>query len=226
MIRARTIVSIAAIALLLGDGAFALLLTATATPRPATLTIGGTFPDYQSGRLGSNGSNRVALAFEIGTMLPWTRGQVQALSVTLTAQPGPGVRLVEPTILSVRLQRWDAGIRTTLAGDLDPLTLAGADRWTTANGSVHIAPNADVAGSSFFLAVALNLTVQYQDGSSYATSGWEPDARTTFFDIRTDVAPFGAVALAAGSLGAAIIVVSWRRGRRPASDASPVRPPP
>src|SRR2546422_742264 len=151
MIRARTIVSIAAIALLLGDGAFALLLTATATPRPATLTI---------------------------------------------------------------------------AGDLDPLTLAGADRWTTANGSVHIAPNADVAGSSFFLAVALNLTVQYQDGSSYATSGWEPDARTTFFDIRTDVAPFGAVALAAGSLGAAIIVVSSRRGRRPASDASPVCPPP
>src|SRR2546426_2718974 len=143
----------------------------------------GTFPDYQGGRLGSNGSNRVALAFEIGTMLPWTRGQVQALSVTLTAQPGPGVRLVKPTILSVRLQRWDAGIRTTLAGDLDPLTLAGADRWTTSNGSVHIAPNADVAGSSFFLAVALNLTVHYQDGSSYATRGWGPDARTTFFDI-------------------------------------------
>src|SRR2546425_4017576 len=44
MIRARTIVSIAAIALLLGDGAFALLLTATATPRPATLTIGGDVP--------------------------------------------------------------------------------------------------------------------------------------------------------------------------------------
>src|SRR2546427_2979643 len=212
--------------LLLGAGASPFLLREPATPRPATLTIGGTFPDYQGGRLGSNGSNRVALAFEIGTMLPWTRGQVQALSVTLTAQPGPGVRLVKPTILSVRLQRWDAGIRTTLAGDLDPLTLAGADRWTTSNGSVHIAPNADVAGSSFFLAVALNLTVQYQDGSSYATGGWEPDARTTFFDIRTDVAPFGAVALAAGSLGAAIIVVSWRRGRRPASDASPVRPPP
>src|SRR2546428_7503867 len=226
MVPARTILSIAAIALLLGDGAFALFLTAASTPGPATLTIEGTFPDYDGGRLGSNSSNRVVLAFEIATMLPWYRGGVQALPVALTAQPGPGVRLVEPTSLTIRLQRWDAGIRTTLASDLDLLTLAGADRWTTANGSVHIAPNADVAGSSFFLAVALNLTVQYQDGSSYATSGWEPDARTTFFDIRTDVAPFGAVALAAGSLGAAIIVVSWRRGRRPASDASPVRPPP
>src|SRR5437899_11926278 len=109
MIRARTIVSIAAIALLLGDGAFALLLTATATPRPATLTIGGTFPAYQGGRLGSNGSNRVALAFEIGTMLPWTRGHVQALSVPSTAPPGPGLRLGQPTILSVRLQRCVAG---------------------------------------------------------------------------------------------------------------------
>src|SRR2546422_10029926 len=126
MIRARTIVSIAAIALLLGDGAFALLLTATATPRPATLTIGGTFPDYQSGRLGSNGSNRDALAFEIGTMLPWTRGKVQAFSVILTAQPGPGVRLVEPTILSVRLKRGDAGIRTTLVGALARPSRAGA----------------------------------------------------------------------------------------------------
>ncbi len=216
MVRARTILSIAAIALVLGDGAFALFLTATAAPRPATLTIEGTFPDYQGGHLGSNGSNRIAVAFEIGTMLPWYRGQVQALSVTLTAQPGSGVRLAEPTALSVRLQRWDAGIRTTIAGDLELLTAAGPGRWTTANGPVHIAPNADVAGSSFFLAVALNLTIQYQDGSSYATGGWEPDARTTFFDIRTDVAPFGVLALAAGSIGAALIVVSWRRGRRPA----------
>ncbi|HYR81936.1 MAG TPA: hypothetical protein VEN80_06530 [Thermoplasmata archaeon] len=216
MVRARTILSIAAIALVLGDGAFALFLTATAAPRPATLTIEGTFPDYQGGHLGSNGSNRIAVAFEIGTMLPWYRGQVQALSVTLTAQPGSGVRLAEPTALSVRLQRWDAGIRTTIAGDLELLTAAGPGRWTTANGPEHIAPNADVAGSSFFLAVALNLTIQYQDGSSYATGGWEPDARTTFFDIRTDVAPFGVLALAAGSIGAALIVVSWRRGRRPA----------
>jgi len=216
MVRARTILSIAAIALVLGDGAFALFLTATAAPRPATLTIEGTFPDYQGGHLGSNGSNRIAVAFEIGTMLPWYRGQVQALSVTLTAQPGSGVRLAEPTALSVRLQRWDAGIRTTIAGDLELLTAAGPGRWTTANGPVHIAPDADVAGSSFFLAVALNLTIQYQDGSSYATGGWEPDARTTFFDIRTDVAPFGVLALAAGSIGAALIVVSWRRGRRPA----------
>jgi len=216
MVRARTILSIAAIALVLGDGAFALFLTATAAPRPATLTIEGTFPDYQGGHLGSNGSNRIAVAFEIEAMLPWYRGQVQALSVTLTAQPGSGVRLAEPTALSVRLQRWDAGIRTTIAGDLELLTAAGPGRWTTANGPEHIAPNADVAGSSFFLAVALNLTIQYQDGSSYATGGWEPDARTTFFDIRTDVAPFGVLALAAGSIGAALIVVSWRRGRRPA----------
>src|SRR5207245_1845015 len=99
MVRARTILSIAAIALLLGDGAFALLLTVTAAPRPTTLTIDGTFPDYHGGRLGSNSSNRVALAFEIATMLPWYRAQVQALSVALMAQPGAGVRLVEPTTL-------------------------------------------------------------------------------------------------------------------------------
>jgi len=216
MVRARTILSIAAIALLLGDGAFALWLTATAAPRPATLRIEGTFPDYDGGRLGSNGSNRVALAFEIATRLPWYRGQVQALSVALTAQPGPGVRLVEPTALSVQLQRWDAGIRTTLAGDLELLTPAGPGRWTTANAPMHISPNADVAGSSFFLAVAVNLTVEYQDGSSYGIGRWEPDARTTFFDIRTDVAPFGAVALVAGGIGIALMVVSSRRGRRPA----------
>src|SRR5256712_3180104 len=208
MVQARTILSVAAIALLCGDGVFARWLTAPGAPRPATLTIEGTFPDYDGGRLGSNSSNRIALAFEIATMLPWYRGQVQALSVALTAQPGPGVRLVEPTTLSVQLQRWDAGIRTTLAGDLELLTLAGPDRWTTANTPMHISPNADVAGSSFFLAVALNVTVEYQDGSSYGIGGWEPDARTTFFDIRTDVAPFGAVALVAGGIGTALFLGS------------------
>ena len=216
MVRARTILSVAAIALLLGDGAFALLLTATTAPRPITLRIEGTFPDYDGGRLGSNSSNRVAFTFEIATMLPWYRGQVQALSIALTAQPGPGVGLVQPTTLSVHLQRWDAGIRTTLTGDLEPLTAAGPSRWTTANTPMYISPNADVAGSSFFLAVALNLTVEYQDGSSYRVGGWEPDARTTFYDIRTDVAPFGVVALVAGGIGTALMVVPWRRGRRPA----------
>jgi hypothetical protein len=226
MVPARTILSIAAVALFLGDGGFAFVLTATNSPRPTTLTIAGTFPDYQGGHLGSNGSNRVAFAFEIGTMLPWYRNPVQALSVTLTAQPGPGVRLVEPTALCVRLQRWDAGIRTTIAGDLELLSPAGPGRWTPANGPMHISPGADVAGSSFFLAVALNLTVQYQDGSSYATGGWEPDAHTTFFDIRTDVAPFGVVALAAAGIGTVFMVASWRRGRRPASHGAGVRPPP
>jgi len=216
MVQARTILSVAAIALLLGDGAFALFLTATTAPRPATLTVEGAFPDYDGGRIGSNTSNRVAFAFAITTMLPWYRGQVQALSVALTAQPGPGVRLVEPTTLSVQLQRWEAGIRRTLAGNLELLTPAGPGRWTTANTPMHISPNADVAGSSFFLAVALNMTVEYQDGSSYGIGGWEPDARTTFFDIRTDVAPFGAMALMAGGIGIALLVVPWRRGRRPA----------
>src|SRR2546428_5736708 len=178
MVRARTILSIAAIALLLGDGAFALFLTATAAPRPATLTIEGTFPDYDGGRLGSNSSNRVALAFDIATRLPWYRGQVQALAVALTAQPGPGVRLVEPTTLSVQLQRGDAGIRTTLAKGLELLTPAGPGRWTTANTPMHISSNADVAGPNFFLAISLHLPVQYQDGSSYGPVAWEPDART------------------------------------------------
>src|SRR5947199_1285173 len=156
-------------------------------------------------------------------MLPWYRGQVQALSVALTAQPGLGVRLVEPATLSVQLQRWDAGGRTTLAAELELLTPAGPGRWTTANTPMHISPNADVAGSSFFLAVALNVTVEYRDGSSYGIGGWEPDARTTFFDIRTDVTPFGAVALAAGGIGMALMMVSWRRGRRPAPVASSSR---
>ena len=216
MVRARTILSVAAIALLLGDGAFALFLTATTAPRPATLTIEGAFPDYDGGRLGSNTSNRVAFAFVIATMLPWYRGQVQALSVALTAHPGPGVPLVQPTTLTVQLQRWDAGIRRTFAADLEPLTPTGPGRWTTANTPMHISPNADVAGSSFFLAVVLNVTVEYQDGSSYQIGGWEPDARTTFFDMRTDVAPFGAMALVAGGIGIALMVVPWRRGRRPA----------
>src|SRR5256712_2649770 len=226
MVRPRTILSVAAVALLLGDGAFALFLTVTAAPRPATLRIEGTFPDYDGGRLGSNGSNRVALAFEIATRLPWYRGQVQALSVALTAQPGPGVRLVEPTTLSVQLQRWEAGIRRSVAGTLDLLPPAGPGRWTTANTPMHISPNADVAGSSFFLAVALNMTVEYQDGSSYGIGGWEPDARTTFFDIRTGVAPFGAMALVAGGIGAALMVVQSRRGRRPALGESSPRIPP
>src|SRR2546427_359809 len=98
MVQARTILSVAAIALLLGDGVFALFLTATTAPRPATLTIEGAFPDYDGGRLGSNPSNRVAFAFEIATMLPWYRGQVQALSVALTAQQGPTVFEIGPDV--------------------------------------------------------------------------------------------------------------------------------
>src|SRR3989454_2574819 len=179
MVRAGTLLSAAAIALPLGAGALALLLTATAAPRSTTLTIEGTFTDYDGGRLGSNSSYRIALAFEIATRLPWYRGQVQALSVALTAQPGPGVRLVEPTTLSVQLQRWDAGVRTTFARELELLTLAGPDRWTTANTPMHISPNADVAGSSFFLAVALNVTVEYQDGSSYGIGGGGPGRLAT-----------------------------------------------
>src|SRR3989441_274871 len=201
MVQARTILSVAAIALLLGDGAFALFLTATTAPRPATLTVEGAFPDYDGGRIGSNTSNRVAFAFAITTMLPWYRGQVQALSVALTAQPGPGVRLVEPTTLSVQLQRWEAGIRRTLAGNLELLTPAGPGRWTTANTPMHISPNADVAGSSFFLAVALNMTVEYQDGSSYGIGGGGAAARPTVFHIPTGGAPFGAMGLLAGGGG-------------------------
>src|SRR3989449_5902850 len=227
MVGARTILSIAAIALLLGDGAFALFLTATAAPRPTTLTIEGTFPDYDRGRLGSNSSTRVALAFEIATRLPWYRGQVQALSVALTAQPGPGVRFVEPTTLSVQLQRWDAGVRRTLAGELELLTLAGPDRWTTANTPMHISPSADVAGSSFFLAVALNVTVEYQDGSSYGIGGGGADARTTLFYIRTGGAPFGAAAPPAGGGGDVPHGGSPRRGAQgpPPRGRGPPPPP-
>src|SRR3989475_12324679 len=105
MVQARTILSVAAIALLLGDGAFALFLTATTAPRPATLTFEGAFPDYDGGRIGSNTSNRVAFAFAITTMLPWYRGQGQPLSAALTAQPCAAAPLVEPTTLSVQLQR-------------------------------------------------------------------------------------------------------------------------
>src|SRR5207247_5916190 len=133
----------------------------------------------------------------------------------LTAQPGPGVRLVELTTLSVQLQRWDAGVRRTLAGDLELLTLAGPDRWTTANTPMHISPNADVAGSSFFLAVALNVTVEYQDGPSYGIGGWEPDARTTCVELRSDVAPFGAMYLVPGAIGRDIMLISSQRGRPP-----------
>src|SRR2546426_2908576 len=215
MVQARTILSVAAIALLLGDGAFALFLTATTAPRPATLTVEGAFPDYDGGRIGSNASNRVAFAFAITTMLPWYRGQVQALSVALTAQPGPGVRLVEPTTLSVQLQRWEAGIRRTLAGNIELLTPAGPGRWTTANTPMHISPNADVAGSSFFLAVALNMTVEYQDGSSYGIGGGEAHARTTVFRIRTGGAPFRAIALLGGGVWISPPGVPCRRGRPP-----------
>src|SRR5437899_5946213 len=84
MVRARTILSVAAIALLLGDGAFALLLTATTAPRPASLTIEGTFPDYDGGRIRRNSSNRGAFTFAIAQMLPWYRGQVQGLSNSST----------------------------------------------------------------------------------------------------------------------------------------------
>src|SRR2546426_2260404 len=198
MVRPRQILPAAAVALPLGEGAFALFLMVPAAPRPATLTVEGTFPDYDDGRLGSNGSNRVAFAFEIATRLPWYRGQVQALSVALTAQPGPGVRLVKPTTLSVSLQRWDAGVRRTLEGELELLSLAGPDRWTTSIAPMHISPNADVAGSSFFLAVALNMTVEYQDGSSYGIGGGGAAARPTVFHNPTDGAPLRAVALLAG----------------------------
>src|SRR2546427_7858022 len=215
MVRAKTILSIAALALLLGDGAFALLLTATTTPRPTTLTIEGTFPDYDGGRLGSNSSYRIAFAFAIATRLPWYRGKVQDLSVALTAHPGPGVRLVEPTTLSVQLQRWDAGVRTTFARELELLTLAGPDRWTTANTPMHISPNADVAGSSFFLAVALNVTVEYQDGSSYGIGGGGADESTTSFYIRAAVAPVGGMGPIAGGVWIALLVGPWRPGRRP-----------
>src|SRR5207245_10114429 len=121
-----------------------------------------------------------------------------------------------PSAGAARRRRWDAGSRTRLAGDPDLRPPAGTGRWTPANTPIHISPNGDVAGSSFFLAVALNLTVEYQDGSRYGVGGWEPDARTTFFDIRTDVAPFGVAALVAGGIGTALMVVPWRRGRRPA----------
>src|SRR2546426_1011000 len=215
MVQARTILSVAAIALLLGDGAFALFLTATTAPRPATLTVEGAFPDYDGGRIGSNTSNRVAFAFAITTMLPWYRGQVQALSVALTAQPGPGVRLVEPTTLSVQLQRWEAGIRRTLAGNLELLTPAGPGRWTTANTPMHISPNADVAGSSFFLAVALNMTVEYQDGSSYGIGGVGTDARPTLLHNPTDGAPLRGMGPLARGIRDAPTGVSPRPAPRP-----------
>src|SRR2546426_10574050 len=125
MVGPRTTPAVGAVPLPLGDGAFALSRMSAAAARPATLTVEGPFPDYDDGRLGSNGSNRVAFAFEIATRLPWYRGQVQALSVALTAQPGPGVRLVKPTTLSVSLQRWDAGVRRTLEGELELLSLTG-----------------------------------------------------------------------------------------------------
>src|SRR3989442_12107298 len=89
------------------------------------------------------------------------------------------------------------------AADLEPVTPTGPGRWTTANTPMHISPNADVAGSSFFLAVVLNVTVEYQDGSSYQIGGWEAPARKPVFDNPADGAPLGALALWAAGGGIA-----------------------
>ena len=215
MDRASAVVWTVAIGLLLVDGAFALTLTWNAGPHPATWTIEGTFPDHHGGRVGSNVSDQVVFTFRINTTLPWRRGQIQTLPIDVVAAPGSGVRLVEPATLSLQLQRWVYGVRTALAGDLRPLAAAGANRWTTSDGSMHLSPSFDLAGSSFFLAVRLNVTVEYQDGSRYGPVGWEPDERTPFFNILTDLAPWAVATLAAGGIGVAFIVVHWRRGRWP-----------
>ena len=215
MNRSGAVLGALAIAILFGDGAFALLLTWNAAPHPETMAVAGTFPDYHGSRIGSNVSNRVSFVFQIETVLPWRRGQIQALSVNVTAQPGSGVRLVDATTLAVQLERWYRGIRTTLAEGIGRLALAGQNQWGTADGPMHLSPDGDVAGSSFFLAFAINLTVEYQDGSRFGLPRWVPDAHTAFFDILTDVAPFGVAALAAGGLGIAYLVVQWRSGRLP-----------
>ena len=213
MDRASAVVWTVAIGLLLADGAFALTLTWNAAPRPATWTIEGTFPDHHGGRVGSNVSDQVGFMFRINTTLPWRRGQIQTLPISVVAAPGSGVRLVAPAAVSLQLQRWVYGVRTGLAGDLGPLAAAGANRWTTPDGSMHLSPSFDLAGSSFFLAVRLNVTVEYKDGSRYGPVAWEPDMRTPFFDILTDLAPWAAATLAAGGIGVAFIIVNWRRGR-------------
>src|SRR2546428_11305432 len=109
MNRIRAVLEAVAIAILLVDGTFALFLTWRAAPHPVTMTVEGTLPDYHGGRVGSNVSNRVGFVFQIETVLPWRRGQIQALPVNVAAQPGSGVRLLDPTTLSVQLERWYGG---------------------------------------------------------------------------------------------------------------------
>ena len=215
MDRASAVVWTVAIALLLVDGAVALTLTWNAAPHPAIWTIEGIFPDHHGGRVGSNVSDQVGFVFRINTTLPWRRGQIQTLPISVVAAPGSGVRVVAPAAVSLQLQRWVYGVRTGLAGDLGPLATAGANRWTTPDGSMHLSPSFDLAGSSFFLAVRLNVTVEYKDGSRYGPVAWEPDMRTPFFDILTDLAPWAAATLAAGGIGVTFIIVNWRRGRWP-----------
>src|SRR5436309_1359508 len=94
MDRASAVVWTVAIGLLLVDGAFALTLTWNAAPHPATWTIEGTFPDHHGGRVGSNVSDQVVFMFRINTTLPWRRGQIQTLPITVVAAPGSGVLLV------------------------------------------------------------------------------------------------------------------------------------
>src|SRR3989442_15448690 len=53
MNRSGAVLGALAIAILFGDGAFALLLTWNATPHPETMAVAGTFPDYHGGRIGS-----------------------------------------------------------------------------------------------------------------------------------------------------------------------------
>src|SRR5207245_9476477 len=96
------------------------------------------------------------------------------------------------------------------------LCSAGKSRWGTVCCPMHLSPYGDVAGSSFFLAFSINVTVEYQDGSTFGLPRWVPDAHTAFFDILTDVAPFGVAALAAGGLGITYMLVQLRSGRLPA----------
>src|SRR5437667_6535828 len=105
MDRASAVVWTVAIGLLLVDGAFALPLTWNAAPHPATWTIEGTFPDHHGGRVGSNASDQVVFVFHINTTLPWRRGQIQTLPISVVAAPGSGVLLVAPATLSLALQR-------------------------------------------------------------------------------------------------------------------------
>src|SRR5206468_12971734 len=180
MDRASAVVWTVAVGLLLADGAFALTLTWNAAPHPATWTIEGTFPDHHGGRVGSNVSDQVVFTFRINTTLPWRRGQIQTLPIDVVAAPGAGVPLVAPATVSLQLQRWVYGVRTGLAGDLAPLAAAGANRWTTSDGAMHLSPPFDLAVSSFFLAVRLKVTVVYQDLSRFGPVSWERCGRTPF----------------------------------------------